>query len=59
MNVTARIEDLCDANEILISEATRVAAGSGVSTTLKGDFAAKGIEQKLRVHTVIETDDTA
>ena len=59
MNVTARIEDLCDANEILISEATRVAAGSGVTTTLKGEFAAKGIEQKLRVHTVINTDDTA
>jgi class 3 adenylate cyclase len=59
MNVTARIEDLCDANEILISEATRLAAGSGVSTTLKGEFAAKGIEQKLRVHTVINTDDTA
>ncbi len=59
MNVTARIEDLCDANEILISETTRVAAGSGVSTTLKGEFAAKGIEQKLRVHTVINTDDKA
>lgn len=59
MNVTARIEDLCDANEILISETTKEAAGPGVETALKGEFIAKGIEQKLRVHTVIRSGHTA
>jgi len=58
MNITARIEDLCDANEILISDTTRSAAGTDIESVLKGEFAAKGIEQKLSVYTVVKTKDT-
>jgi class 3 adenylate cyclase len=58
MNITARIEDLCDANEILISDTTRSAAGPGIESVFKGEFAAKGIEQKLRVYTVVKTQET-
>lgn len=58
MNITARIEDLCDANEILISDTTRSAAGPGIASVFKGEFAAKGIEQKLCVYTVVKTQET-
>ncbi len=49
MNVTSRIEDLCEANEILISDATKQALRNGDRLYDKGTHSLKGIDQPVRI----------
>jgi adenylate cyclase len=49
MNVTSRIEDLCEANEILISETTAQHLDDTDHLYDKGTHSLKGISQPVRV----------
>jgi class 3 adenylate cyclase len=49
MNVTSRIEDLCEANEILISETTMQALPNADQLHDKGTHSLKGLDAPVRV----------
>jgi class 3 adenylate cyclase len=49
MNITSRIEDLCEANEILVSETTKQALASTDDLYDRGEHHLKGIDTPLRV----------
>ena len=58
MNVTARIEDLCGPNELLVAETTKDALRQGFKLETRGAHSLKGIEHPIHIFAVDWSEDT-
>jgi len=58
MNVTARIEDLCGPNELLVAETTKDALRQDFKLETRGAHSLKGIEHPIHIFAVDWSEDT-
>jgi class 3 adenylate cyclase len=58
MNVTARIEDLCGPNELLVAETTKDALRQSFKLETRGAHSLKGIEHPIHIFAVDWSEDT-
>ena len=58
MNVTARIEDLCGPNELLVAETTKDALTQRFKLDTRGAHSLKGIEHPINIFAIDWSEDT-